>query len=214
MKKNLLLLIISLITCSCSFDNGYEIDFTNFKTIEKIDISNTKDSLNLLVIDNSWIFFDEYNQLKYNYLLWKNNQLLNRFDIIKIDVRHNNEGYRHVFYANRNAQQEIIDVFKLNTTLDSLTNFFLTKFTPTDVMNFRNANEFLNKNFDEYDTDYIRLLRDISTGNEKSYEKLGLMTKILSTTGMADYWSHEMVDATDLINRIEELKNISNRTRK
>ena len=64
-----------------------------------------------------------------------------------------------------------------------------------------NVNEFLNKKYDEYDTDYIRLLRDISTGNEKSYEKLGLMTKILSTTGMADYWAHEMVDATDLINR-------------
>ncbi len=206
--KELVFLFFSILLVSCGLKSNKTptIDVSKFDDINRIETKIKNDTVFLDIFDESYIYFDEYVTLRLNYLIWNN---IAKFDFnqpIKISIyHHGGEVINHLVTYNNYELNKIKSVYQNNNKFDTISNIILSDFTPTEIMNIRNANNYLNEEFQDYKNDFTNLFYDLSLCQDScfAYNRIKTMTKMFDKIKLEDFWvENKRIPADEMVKKI------------
>ncbi len=141
--KSLTLLLI-LNSCTVTFETEPEWDKGNLYKVKNVSSTISGDTTIVYLNDHSFIYYDEYLVWKGNYFIWKNKELLRDAQILKIrSIQDKRDMAFDMIYLPENMN-EVNKHFDTNDDWRQISNLVLTSFDPTEIMNFRNAHDYIN----------------------------------------------------------------------
>ena len=190
-------------------------DWENSKLykVKSVTAENLIDTLEITVVDNSYIWFDEYVKWKSDYLIWLNREKLSLTKNIKTKFIQDGKNMTHEFLYLRKDIDAILNTYSYNSKLDSISSVILSVFEPADLMNIRNANHYLNETLKEYDGNFVQLMYDFSTCENNCFaeKRLRFIGNMLHEVKLDDFWSDGKIEPNGFIERLNIIFEIMNR---
>jgi hypothetical protein len=172
--------------------------------IEDVVAQQKPDTLIITAFDNSYMWFDEYVKWKSDYLIWLNHQKFKNINNIKTKLIKKGKPMKQEFIYSGNEIHNLVRKYSSNPTFDSISSIVLGSFTPTDMMNLRNAHNYMNKNRGGYNKDIAELFYDFSLCEPGCFaeERLRFLGEMLKEIQLDDFWSEDKVKPDDFIQRL------------
>ncbi|MGB1038234.1 MAG: hypothetical protein ACPGYY_06260 [Bacteroidia bacterium] len=203
-----LLFVILLSCCKPSIESKTEWNKADLYQIKDITSTQKGDTTIVLIKDNSYIYFDEYNIWKNNYFIWKNRENLRQVSILKIrSIQDGRDFAMDGIYLNHNINA-IINRYANNSTFDSISHLVLSTFTATEILNFRSAHNYLNGRNKDYEGTFVDLLYNFSLCNDSCFtsRRLKLIGKMLYEVKLNDFWhDNNRIDAENFVLKLNQI---------
>ena len=195
-------------SCTSSFEKEHTWDKADLYKVKNIESTKNSDTTIVYINDHSFIYYDEYNIWKSNYFIWHNREKLRDVQILKIrSVQEGRDFAMDGIYLNDNINATI-NQYANNATFDSISHLVLSSFEPIEIMNLRNAHNYLNDYYKDYQGTFVDLLLDFSVCNDSCFasRRIKLIGEMLYEVKLDDYWhDNKKVDADDLILKLNKI---------
>jgi len=184
-----------------------DLNIENLYKVNTLKISDNNNNLNITLFDDSYIYFEDYNELKFNVFINDNFDILKEYESVKITStqKGRDDIYNNKYY-NKDLKK-IKDKFS-NKYLKRNLYLVVSSFNASELWNFRSTTiQFSNRIKDKKKLNYIELLTrhsDFQNGNRKdsiATKRIELMKEFFSEEGIQDAWdkNNKRIDASNLV---------------
>jgi hypothetical protein len=187
-----------------------------FEKLYKVDLVVERflsDTLNIWVNDDSYIWSKEYVKWKSDYFLWMNQNQFTNVKTVKTHFVQDGKDFVQEYIYDKNDLKKIVNLYSKNNRYDRIASIVLGKFEPTEIVNLRDAHQFLNDEQKEYGFDFVRLLYDFSNCKSKCFaeKRLRFIGEMLQEVKLYDFWSDTKVEPEGFIRKLNEIFEIMNK---
>ena len=208
MRTKQLLHLFSILLISCNNNHVIpDVKFDHLYGIKAVKVSKKENTLVIELFDKSYIYFEDYNDLKFDVLIHANYELLKDFEFIQVTSIQKAKG---IIYDKTFTKEEVSNINNefLNLHLKHNLYLLVNSFGVSEIWNFRStALQFSDYLKDSEKLDYITLLKRHSELQNKerkdslATERIIIMKDFFKEEGMEDAWSKEKqrIDASNLV---------------
>jgi hypothetical protein len=181
--------------------------------VSSIIATKKVDTLEITVDDNSYIWFDEYVKWKSDYVIKLNYEKIGQIENVKTKFIQTGKEIKHEFYYSQNDIISLLNNYSLNQVFDSISSIVLGSFEPADIMNLRNANNYLNETLKDYNGDIVQLFSDFSLCQDscKAENRLRFIGEMFKEIKLDDFWSEDKIDSDGFIERLNLIFALKNK---
>lgn len=196
-------------------ENKYHWNYEGLYQISYVVDKIINDTLNIYIIDDSYIWKDEYIKWKSDYFLWKNLSNLKNHSIISTHFIQDGKDILHQFDYTQNNYEQTIGIYRNNSSFDSISSIILSNFNPTEITNLIEANNYMNQELKNYDENIYQLFYDFSICSNNCFaeERLKLIGNMLIETKLTDFWSDNKIEPADFIEKLNNIFDIKEKKR-
>lgn len=190
-----ILLTLAMILCSCQ--QQPKLTDGSLFNVSEVTFRLLADTARIEFIDNSLIFFEDYNALKSNVLVYANiDQVRTYKHLHTVGSTKNKEKN---FLKKYNSEDLLFTekTYNDNPTFKDYAFHICQQFDASDWWNFRGALDFMNRqeeNLGESPIDLLfqlSLLDDKGAEQSKAYKRLFVIGEMIRDTGMSDAFTKE-----------------------
>ena len=203
---NIIFLFILLTSCN-EKDSLPNIKFDNLYKVKSIKVSKKASTLDIKILDDSFIYFEDYNDLKFDVLIDNNFETLKKFDSLNITATQMDRDDIYSKAYTKNDLKEIKNKFS-NKYLKRNLYLVVNSFSLSEIWNFRSTSiQFSDHKKYKKELNYIELLAwhsEFQNGKRKdsiATKRIELMKNFFDEEGMQDSWSEsdKRIDASNLV---------------
>ena len=211
-RKQILLFLSLLISCSdTNRSDIVEWENTVLPNLRRVVELTEGDTTYLVFHDDSWIWSPEYVDYRTKFVIWKNKDRIDRTIPIKVMIFHlDGEGDTLSTIFSTGLIDSVFAVFDSNPNFQKVSEYFLTEFTPTEVLTLRNANFAINNHKND-SLRYTEVLFKISKNTEDSlaYNRAKLIIEMVNTVGMKDFFDKHKMSGESFVKKVNAILRLS-----